>query len=376
MKTTFLRAISLCLLCAALLTLGGCNFPFLPTEPTEPTEPPVVLERQTVKIFDNTETYFRTIGRTYQRDNGLACDNSCTGIEFTALCEGNIYLNVTASAQAFLTVYIDGERSEERVSVNPNLPLVTIAEDLEQGEHTIMVVSQTQFALATMVMHDVVLTGELLDKPADRDLFIEFYGDSTLHGSNVYKGGTSAVSSDSTNAFGWIAAQQLGADCTLIGRGGLGLVKSNGFSYSMMDLYDLCGGINIKNVPKYDFARQPDVVVLKLGANDYRNADLVADPSKFADGVKQFIGIIREKYGAEVPIVWVYGNNDNGMDFWNVTEATMESLKAAGDTELYACKVSVSYCPKSEGGDGLHPDVKRAKVMGQEVADFLSELLK
>ena len=61
MKTAFLRAISLSLLCAALLTLGGCKLPFppvAPTEPpTEPTEPPIELEQQTVKILDNSRSF-------------------------------------------------------------------------------------------------------------------------------------------------------------------------------------------------------------------------------------------------------------------------------------------------------------------------------
>jgi lysophospholipase L1-like esterase len=144
----------------------------------------------------------------------------------------------------------------------------------------------------------------------------------------------------------------------------------------MMDIYDLCGSITLRNVPKYDFARKPDAVVIRLGSNDYLNGGLAETPEVYTAGVKQFIGLLREKYGAEVPIVWTYGHTDDGHDFWDATKATLDGLKAEGDDQLHYCKVSVAYCPKSEGGDGLHPDVKRSKVTGQEVADFLAELLK
>lgn len=372
-----------------ILALGACGMiptpdpteppkltdPTASQKPTDPTDPPVELVDQTVSILENTSTAFRTLGRTYERNGGLACDYSCTGIEFKALCEGDIYLHIEATAQAYLTVYIDGERSEDRVSIVPETPLVRIASDVEYGEHTIMIVNQTQFPLATMVMHSIMLTGNLMDKPADRELFIEFYGDSILHGSNIYKGGTSAATSDATCAFGWVAAQQLGTDCSLIGRGGLGLVKSK-LSYNMLDIYDLCGSISLKNVPKYDFARQPDAVVILLGTNDYLNGGLSSTPEVYSAGVEDFIGILREKYGAEVPIVWIYGHRNDGSDFWEATKEALDGLKAAGGDNIHYCHVSEAYCPKSEGGDGLHPDKKRAEIMGQEVADFLEDLLK
>ena len=79
--STFL---ALCLMISALAGLTACDLPFFsgtPTEP-EPTEPEITLTEQTMNILENTETIFRTIGRTYERNKGLACDFACTGIEF------------------------------------------------------------------------------------------------------------------------------------------------------------------------------------------------------------------------------------------------------------------------------------------------------
>ena len=373
-KRGFLTFVALCLTAFTLFGLAACSLPFL-SEATEPTENNEPLEDQVMKILENTSNTFRTIGRTYSRSQGLACDFACTGIEFTALCEGEIYLQITATAEAYLTVYIDGERSETRVGVDAKTFRVEVASDLERGEHTIMIVNESQFPMATLVMYAVEITGNFLEKPADRELFIEFYGDSILNGSNVYLGGTSAKTSDATCGFGWLAAQELGADCNIVGHGGLGLVKG-GTNYGMLNLYDLCGSIKLNDVPKYDFARKPDAVVVELGVNDYANGGLASTPDVYAAGVETFIGNLRAKYGADVPIVWVYGYRDDAYDFWATTKATLDGIKATGDSNIHYCQVSKAYVPKAQGGDGWHPNVKMAKTFGSEVAAFLKDLLK
>ena len=381
---TFASFFALCYASLILFGLTACNHPSQsvasdPTksEPTEskPTENNAPLTEQNRNIYENTATTFRTIGRTYERNSGLACDFACTGIEFNALCEGEIYLNIEATSEAFLTVYIDGERSRDRIIVDGSASWVRVAREIERGEHTIMIVNQTQFPMATLIMNEVRIIGEFRDKPADRDLFIEFYGDSILNGSNVYLGGTSAATSDATNGFGWLAAQYLDADCNIVGHGGLGLVRGS-TDYGMLDLYDLCGSIKLTGVPEYDFARKPDAVVIELGINDYVNGGLSATPDVFAAGVETFIGNLRAKYGANVPIVWVYGYRDDEQDFWAATKETLDSLKAAGDSNIHYCRVSTAYVPKSQGGDGWHPNARMARTFGSEVAEFLESILK
>ena len=331
-----------------------------------------LLEATKKIIGTNT---FRTLGRTYTRNNGLACDFSCTGIEFTALCEGEIFLNVKATSQAYLTVYIDGERFDERISVTPSTNWVRVAYGIERGEHTVMIVNQSQFNMTTLVMNEVKISGEFKDKPAERELFIEFYGDSILNGSNVYLGGTSVNTSDATLGFGWIASQILGADCNILGHGGMGLVKGSG-SYAMLDIYDLSGSINLSGTPKYDFSRTPDAVVIELGINDYVNGGLASSPETYAAGVKKFVQTLREKYGEDLPIVWLYGYRDDAKDFWATTKAALDGLIAAGDTNIHYCKVSTAYLTKQQGGDGWHPDAKMASKFGEEVAEFLKTIVK
>ncbi len=328
------------------------------------------LTEITKDVLTNTDTVFKTVGRTYTRNGGLACDFSCTGIEFNAYCEGDIYLNVRTTAQAYLTVYIDGVRSEERISVTASEPWVRVAYDLDRGEHTVMIVKQSQFNMATLILDQVKISGEFKDKPADRELFLEFYGDSILNGSNVYGGGTSVKTSDATYGFGWIASQALGADCNIIGHGGLGVVKSKN-AYNMVDLYKLAGSARLTDVPEYDFARTPDAVIIELGINDYVNGGLKNDPDTYAEGVRTLIANLRAKYGKDVPIVWMYGYRSDAKDFWTTTKATLDSIIAEGDGNIHYCKVSTH----AAVNDNYHPDVNTAKIIGKDVAVFLKDLL-
>ena len=339
------------------------------------TEEYILLTEVSKSVLDNTQSIFRTIGRTYERDDGIACDFSCTGIEFNAYCEGDIYINISSTKQSYLTVYIDNVRQNKRISVTKSDSWIKVASDIKRGQHTITIVKQSQFNMATHVLHEVKITGEFKEKSSDKDLFFEFYGDSILNGSNVYLGGTSVKTSDATRAFGWIAAQQLNADCNIIGQGGLSLVAENG-KYNMLGIYDLAGSPSLKDVPKYDFSRIPDAVIIELGINDYVNGGLSKTPSIYADGVRLFIDNIREKYGNDVPIVWLYGYRDDNKDFWNTTKKTLNEIISNGDNNIHFCKVSKAYVKAEAGGDGWHPNVDMSEKFGKEVADFLKELLK
>ena len=69
-------------------------------------------------VYGSTnKRYFRPIGRTFERNSGLACDFSCTGVRFSALCVGEIKVKFNVSAECYFTVYVNGERQDDRVAV-------------------------------------------------------------------------------------------------------------------------------------------------------------------------------------------------------------------------------------------------------------------
>lgn len=333
----------------------------------------VVLETTTSTVANHTDDIFRTLGRSYTRNGGLVSDFTCTGIEFNAFCGGSVYMKVNSSGATYFTIYVDGVRTENRVSVgNTTTGWVEIAYGLDAADHTIMIVKQGQPSMTQNEIVEIKISGEFKEKPADKELFVEFYGDSILNGSNVYRGGTSAATSDGTRAFGWLAAQEIGADCSIIGRGGLGLANPASGNYSMMDLYNLNGAYGASGVTEYDFARIPDAVVIELGINDkVQGGGISADDYKAA--VAEFIGIMREKYGNDTAIIWLYGYNSK--DYSASMIEALDELIAAGDSNLYYCEVSPCYLESPADGDIYHPDVAKAEIMGAEVAAHLKNIL-
>ena len=328
------------------------------------------LTEKTSNIIDHTEDVFLSVGRTYVRNGGLACDFTCTGIRFNAYCEGSVSVNLSTSSTTYFTVYIDGVRQEQRIKATSSTTWVEIATDLERDNYEIMLVKQSQFTMATTELKQVKINGTFAEEmPAEKELFIEFYGDSILNGSNIFKGGTSAATSDGTQAFGWLTAEALGADCNIIGCGGLGLFIS-GSNFVMSDVWNLNGSLNVSGVTKYKFERTPDAVVVELGVNDDVRG---ASATDYKRAVLEFVEKIRNKYGDDVPIVWVYGYYEQ--DYWELTKEALDSAYDGEEDNIYYCQLSPSNIPKSEGGDGIHPGVETSKVMAEELTAFLKKVL-
>ncbi|MBQ8440615.1 MAG: hypothetical protein IJX19_08135, partial [Clostridia bacterium] len=198
----------------------------VPTEaPEKPIEP---LPETELEVAEHLNDVFRPLGRSYIKDEKYHMDFACSGIHFKAECEGTVKLQVFTHRKVALTIYIDGERSsrEPEIETGPDGVYLTIAKDLERGVHEFRIVNRTQFIWGNVSFGNVRINGSFLDKPAERELFLEFYGDSILNGSNVRMGGSSVSNSDATQAFGWLTAEALNADMNLIGCGGLGLTKN------------------------------------------------------------------------------------------------------------------------------------------------------
>lgn len=223
--------------------------------------------------------------------------------------------------------------------------------------------------MATTEINKVTINGFFTEKPVEKELFIEFYGDSILNGSNVYLGGTTPATSDATKAFGWLTAEKLNADCNIIGCGGLGLAKSGG-DFVMGDVYNLNGSLNVSGVTEYDFARIPDAVVIELGVNDEVRS---ADPATYKANARALISALRSKYGNNVPIIWLNGYHDK--NFWTNTLAVINEL-GGESANIYVCTTAKTYLTTEQGGDNYHPDVAGQESMANTLSAFIRDLLK
>ena len=374
------RIIALLMLVVCIALFGACNNG-TPTgnsgagSGSSELVEPETLSTITVNVADNingkaSERAFRPVGRTFFRYSGLACDLSCTGVRFNAICKGEVKVRFRVSADCYFTVYINGERQEERLvtRTGDNGSFRTVANFEEYGMYEIELVKQSQYPMVYGEIVEVQLTGSLGKRPAERERFIEFYGDSIMNGSNIYKGGTSAATSDASMAFGYVTARALGADANIIGRGGMAL-RHKGNTDGMLEIWDLCGGTASPEVAEYGFTRTPDCVVIELGTNDWR--DSAYTEPLYTAAVKEMVFNIRSVYGDDVKIIWCYGYTDAMRDVWGVTKATLDTINDNGC--IYYCEIPYCSLSKEEGGDGMHPDVKLAQDMATALTAFIEE---
>ena len=194
----------------------------------------------TYKLKDNVDK-FKLHGRMSVLSTGITCDFSASGIEFNAYVTGDVTLKVTATKDTYFTVWVDGKRSSERLYAPKNTTELKVASFEEAGEHTIRILKQSEAAMSLCVLNTLTLTGELREPPTAAKYFIEIIGDSITcgQGNLVMKGDEGqgkAIAEDGTQTFCFLAADSLGADCSIIGRSGIGIDK--GYTeYSEMDFY-------------------------------------------------------------------------------------------------------------------------------------------
>ena len=86
--------LSLLLIFCCIFAVCACDSPAAPTEENNGLEEPAELSTVCLNVAENlsssdqSKKVFRTRNRTFVRNNGLACDLTCSGIAFNVLCKG------------------------------------------------------------------------------------------------------------------------------------------------------------------------------------------------------------------------------------------------------------------------------------------------
>ncbi len=345
-----------------------------------PTEP--VVEARTVKLLKN-ESLFKRLGRTHLTQTGIACDHIASGIEFTAVMKGDVKLKITSkiiktnSPKSYFTVYIDGERQDKRYEVGGTQNLL-IASFETQGEHTIKIVRQTENNYTVSEFKELSFTGYMLDRPEDKELYIEVIGDSITCGmGNIGVNGCSEPQSslweDGSQSYGYMLAEDLDADYSIISQSGIGLSAS--WDDPMVPFYT-CASYNRDTTTQHDFKRVPDLVIINLGTNDYfiggtnsgHANKAQATPEALKTKAKEFIELVRTKYGEDVPIIWTIGLIGVGQNYVDATKAAVTELggEAVG---LYFLKTAAGEL----GAGQNHPSINDNVSLKNQLIDLIND---
>lgn len=262
-------------------------------------------------------------------ETGAELRRSASSLEFNFTGSTEIYLNGTAKADMYFTVYLNGERQNKRVKFTAEDSSVLIADGLAKSNtYTVKLVRETEEKYGAFTAHslNVGYSGRVTSKPADSELFIQFIGDSAVCGNGALSGylandGLTVLSNqsgtptgtndplyeDATNSFAYLTAEKLGADCDFISESGGAGITQTAQNYTSSE-------------------RTPDLVVINF-AEDTATAENVS--------------------ALNIKVRTAHSNNDLKI-VW-IGDASLETVIAAlADENVSYCNVYIPTAPTKE----------------------------
>ncbi len=276
---------------------------------------------------------------------------------------------VTLDDQAgYHTVVIDGDVQAPLVTT-PGAQRYTLAQDLPPGEHTLELYRRTEGSFGSTVVLDVAIDGELRPPPPVTRR-MEVIGDSISAGYGNEGTAPCSFSAQTENHFmtyGAIAARSVGAELHTVAWSGKGMVYNYGDDVfePMPEIYDRTIATE---AAAWDFSRQPDVVVINLGTNDFSTDN---DPSQeqYVGAYVDFLARLREVYPAAFLLAVapsLFGPEADLVEGYLLE--VVDQRHMAGDLEVAYANVNVEWI--GSGCDG-HPTVATHEGMAGQLVEAL-----
>ena len=325
------------LMIMAMLCFPGCGGNREP----EATDPPQTQAPVPVNFDLQKEVLY--FGRTYKKGNVQWFNWSGSGFSIRfrgSSVAAEFYSNAPdVKNLAYLKVYVDGVEQED-ILLKEECQIVMLAENLDADrEHTIEVRKRTNARSSTAgVGRLILMDGTILEPEAPKKRRIEFLGDSLTVGYVAAKGGKSAgawstTTEDVTGTYCPQIAQALDAEYQVVAISGRGVVRNNGGDGNVLfpDIYRELDLYNNPGVP-YDFALQPDVIVINLGTNDESDANKALPAEEFRQGLYSFLKEVRQ-YNPDAQILYTYGLVRVGLS--SSIEEVVHQLQNEGDEKIH-----------------------------------------
>ena len=344
---------------------------------------------------------YKALGRTQMLDGSLVADWSAAGIEFEATCIGDVSIKATSTGIVRFAVVVDGkEYKDVKIENGKNV----IATGLTYGKHRFKIMNQAGYYLPVS-FDGVELCGTFEQVPEDRELLIEFIGDSITHGSGLGSADYSQGIQDGTLTYAYVAAQELGVDYTIMANGGMGVLWGTDYDTTnvnrSMKKYPYLNDTSRGDILYDGYERKADLVVIGLSTNDnYRfelqyKADREAYKAENPDATwtevdahsKEFTAAKMEELGAElellikeieknhgeaVPIILARGMMEADNELYLTSVNYMTALIEEEWQGKYGNHtVKVARLTPDRTGYANHPTRDGAAVQGVELAEFI-----
>ena len=334
------------------------------------TQPVVPMNVYTV---DQMLSSSNLVGRSVVDGSVLKMEHTTSGIEFMANCEGDIAFEVTCSGNGgYMGVMIDDDFDNMvRVTLTGGTATYTVDANLIKGTHKIRLVKVNEWARNQMELLSVSISGELTgEKPQEKALKLEFYGDSSAVGyGNLSNGGSGKGGwqwQDSYRAYPAFCANALGAEFSTVAASGHGVTtgySSTDQTYKKFYEYSL-----VSSQTPWDFnSYVADIVVINLGSNDrsYYNNNRIEKPAEeFKAACLELIESLHEK-NPTCEIVWCIGTS------YIVDTEYFQPLTVLQEIDEELDYVHFKKLHNVGGGGDNHPSVAGSEKAGLELAEFI-----
>lgn len=364
-----------------------------PTEQPSETEPVVGSQS-----FVAEDQYVKTLGRTYFDGNCRWMAQSASGIEFTftgtkcaITVQGDAGV-LSGSNRTRIAVYVNGERVVDDM-INKIMETYQVFSAEEAQEVTVRVVKLSESANSVCGVSKIEVDGTAIAPTPEKDLKIEFIGDSITCGYGVDDEDRnhhfSTETEDATRTYAYHTAKLLDADYSFVSFSGYGIVSGYNtgndepLSTSTVPQYYSSFGFSYSNFGNRLVASEivwdhssfiPDVVVINLGTNDASWTKGKADRiEQFTEGYVTFLQQVRAA-NPNAQIVCTLGIM--GADLFPAIEDAVQRYQdQTGDTAVSTMKFDMQ-----QEADGIaadwHPTEKTHEKAAQKLAEKLKEVLE
>jgi lysophospholipase L1-like esterase len=299
--------------------------------------------------------------------------------------------NGTGGAQTtnYYDVSIDGA-APTRLEATSGDQTYPLARDLGDGEHTAEIVKRAESNGNTgkgQVLAFRIRAGAALLPVAVKPLRLEFVGDSITCGYGDEISTTmpdnfhyTTADSNANQAYGAVAARQLGAEYVAVAVSGRGVYRN--YSDGAGDLAPVFYEDTLPDdasAPRWDFSRYvPDAVVVNLGTNDFSPPG--PDHAAYTGAYAAFLKQIRGHYPGAI-LLAVVGPmlNDSfpaGVNAWTTNQGDVSSvvsgLNAQGDAKVHYLALTPQSPPY---GEDYHPTLATHQQMAAAVVSELQRWL-
>ena len=260
----------------------------------------------------------KLLGRTAPNpeNTGLMCEWAGSGFQVNVSGEGGpMTIAVSNNYYSTWVIQVDGEQIFREHYKNGGE--LTFSAQIPAGKHTVTVIKDSENQSKPTDRTDLIsltFDGTIEERPADKDLVIEYIGDSYTTGMGGLGEYTPGVAwklheHSFTSGYAYQSAQALNADYMIAARAGIGLFDGVSAAQpdddpeeTIYDIYPYTAGFR-KSAGLYDFAKQPDLIILEIGTNDGINEkDANFTSEAWKNNLDRMIDLIQEK-NPNVPIV-------------------------------------------------------------------------